>query len=160
MKNELKEKLEDIKFTAKALMTDEQLTKCKLAIHTAAVAAGLFGAMPIPFADALPISAAQITMVIEIGKAFDRKITKSAARAIITATISSILGRNIVKFIPVLGWVISASVAVTITEIAGWTTAVDFAREAAYADDEEETEEEETEKETEKEETEEEESDS
>ena len=43
--------------------------KCHAAIHSAATAAGAAGAIPIPLSDAVPITATQITMIIEIGRA-------------------------------------------------------------------------------------------
>ena len=113
---------------AKAIMTDEQVKKCSKIIHTASVASGAGACIPIPVMDAVPISAFQVTMVVSLGKVFNQKINESAAKAIISAAASTLVGRSIVKLIPVAGWGISAAVAAGITEAIGWTTAVDFAK--------------------------------
>ena len=53
---------------AKELMTKDQIRKCNVAIHTAAIASGVIGWLPIVVVDAVPITAAQVTMVIALGK--------------------------------------------------------------------------------------------
>ena len=45
---------------AKSLMSKDQLLKCGMIIHSAAAATGAEAFVPIPFADAIPISATQI----------------------------------------------------------------------------------------------------
>ncbi len=111
-------------------MTESQIAKCNAAIHTASVASGAAGAVPIPVADAIPITAAQVTMVLALGKIFDQELTDSAAKGIIGAAASTFIGRNVVKLIPVAGWIASAAVAAGVTEAIGWTVAVDFAKTA------------------------------
>lgn len=71
MAKDYKKKIADMRLEAGKLMTEDQITKCNIAIHAAAVAAGGAGFIPIPVADAIPISAAQVTMVgaLEIGRA-------------------------------------------------------------------------------------------
>ena len=83
---------------------------------------------PIPVADAVPISAAQVTMVIALAKIFDQKVSESAAKGLIGAAASTFVGRNLVKLIPIAGWIASAAVAAGVTEAIGWTIAVDFAK--------------------------------
>ena len=112
------------------LMSPEQLTKCNVAIHIAAGVCGLVGAVPIPLADALPISGAQILMTIRLGKVFDQELTKAAAKGLINSVLASWVGRNLVKLIPVAGWIVSAGVAVLTTEALGWSIAVDVAKSA------------------------------
>ena len=118
------------KSQAKQLMNKKQIKQCNIAIHSASTASAIAGAIPIPVADALPITAAQVTMVLALGKVFDKKITESVAKGLIGAVASSFVGRSIVKMIPLLGWGISAAVAAGITEAIGWTIAVDFAKDA------------------------------
>lgn len=132
MGNEWKTVIAEKKSEADKWMTCKQLTDCNLAIHTASVAAAASGAIPLPGVDAVPISAAQITMVIALGKVFGQKLTESAAKGIIGATASTFLGRNLVKMIPVAGWIVSAAVAAGITEAIGWTIAVDLAKKCKY----------------------------
>lgn len=122
--------IKEKKNQAKRLMKNDQIAKCNVAIHTASIASAAAGAIPIPVADALPITAAQLTMVIALGKIFDIKITESAAKGLIGAAASAFVGRNLVKLIPVIGWGVSAGVAAGITEAVGWTIALDFAKDA------------------------------
>lgn len=128
MAEQHKKVIEDKKKQAEQLMTKDQIAKCNVAIHTASIACAAAGAIPIPVADAVPITAAQITMVMALGKIFDVKITESAAKGVIGAAASTFVGRNLVKLIPVVGWGISAGVAAGVTEAIGWTIAVDFSR--------------------------------
>ena len=126
------------------LMSPEQLNKCNVAIHIASGTCGVVGAVPIPLADALPISGVQLLMTIRLGKVFEQKITKSVAKGLIESVLASWVGRNLVKLIPVAGWFVSAGVAVLTTEALGWSIAVDFAKSArkqweiehGYANDE------------------------
>lgn len=115
---------------AERLMNKSQITKCNIAIHTATAASAAAGVIPIPLADAIPITAAQVTMVIALGKIFDVKLTESAAKGLIGAAASTFVGRNLVKLIPFVGWVVSSAVAAGVTEAIGWTIAVDFAKDA------------------------------
>ena len=128
MANEYKKVTADKKREAKALMTDKQLKEVNIAIHTAAVAAGAGGIVPIPVMDSIPISAAQVTMVIALGKIFGQKVTESAAKGVIGAAASTLVGRSLAKLIPIAGWIASAAVAAGVTEAIGWTIAVDFAK--------------------------------
>jgi uncharacterized protein (DUF697 family) len=122
--------IRDKRLEAGKLMTEKQLVACNAAIHTASVASGVAGAVPISIADAIPISAAQVTMVLALGKVFDQKITESAAKGAIGAAASTFIGRSLVKLIPVVGWGVSAAVAAGVTEAIGWTIAVDLAEKS------------------------------
>ena len=130
MGKDYKKVLKDKRLEAGKLMTEDQIVKVNAAIHTASVASGAAGAIPIPVADAVLISAAQVTMVLALGKIFDQELTDSAAKGIIGAAASTFIGRNLVKLIPVAGWIASAAVAAGVTEAIGWTVAVDFAKNA------------------------------
>lgn len=127
MAKDYKKIIKDKRLEAGKLMTQDQLTKCNVAIHTATVASGACGFIPVPVADAIPISAAQVTMVIALGAIFDQEITSSAAKGLISAAAATFVGRNLVKLIPIVGWGISAAVAAGVTEAIGWTVAVDMA---------------------------------
>lgn len=129
MANEYKEVISDKKKEATRMMTGEQLKSCSIAIHTASVAAGAAGVIPVPVADAVPITGAQVTMAIALGKVFDKTLTESAAKALISAAATTFVGRALVKLIPVAGWIASAAVAAGVTEAIGWTLAVEFASE-------------------------------
>lgn len=131
------------KAESKQIMSSKQFHKVSAIIHTAATASALAGAFPIPMADAIPITAAQVTMVLSLGRVFSRKITESTAKAMISSAAATFVGRAIVKWIPFVGWGISAAVAAGITEAVGWTIAVEFAKSAKsvweheYSDEEE-----------------------
>lgn len=106
--------------------------KCHKIIHTATVAAGAAGAIPIPVSDAIPIGIAQITMIIALGKVFDITIGQSAAKSIASVGLASFVGRTVVtsalKLIPGIGSVVGAATAVAVTESLGWLVADDFYR--------------------------------
>lgn len=114
------------KSMAKEIMTDEQFQKCQFVIRTASIASGIAGVSPIPGTDILPISAAQTGMVINLGKIFEKDITLDTAKVIISATAATLIGRNLIKCIPVIGWGISAVVAAGLTEAIGWAIAVEL----------------------------------
>ncbi len=130
MQENYKNKTKQKKAEAEKIMTKKQLKQCNIAIHSAAVASGAAGVIPIPVMDAVPISAVQLSMVLALGKIFDQKITESAAKGLIGAAASTLVGRALVKFIPIVGWGVSAAVAAGVTEAIGWTIAVDFAKGA------------------------------
>lgn len=128
MAKDYKKAIRDKRLEAGNLMTEKQIAQCNAAIHTASVAAAAGGIIPIPVADAVPISAAQVTMVIALGKIFDQQISSAVAKGAIGAAASTFVGRNLVKLIPIVGWGISAAVAAGVTEAIGWTIAVDMAK--------------------------------
>ena len=113
---------------AKKLMTSSQSLKCGIVIHSAAVACGAAGMMPIPVVDAVPISAVQISMVLALGGIFHQKITESAAKAVISSAAGTLLGRTAVKLIPGVGWFVSGTVAAALTEAIGWIVAKEYAQ--------------------------------
>lgn len=124
-----KKKLKEARLEAGKLMTEKQIKACNGIIHTAATACAAAGFIPIPVADAIPISAAQITMIISLGKTFGVNIAEGAAKSIISAAAATLIGRTAVKLIPVVGWVASGVIAAGITEAIGWIAAVDFAKQ-------------------------------
>lgn len=114
-------------------MPKDLCDKCHAIIHTASTAAGTAGAIPLPLADALPISAVQITMIISLGKVFNLTIGRSMAEAIAGVGLATSSGRfvvsNLIKIVPgPLGPLVGAATAITITEALGWMVAADFYR--------------------------------
>lgn len=130
MTKKYKKAINDKKSQASRLMNKNQLTKCNLAIHSASAASAVAGAVPIPVADAIPITTAQVSMVLALGKVFDSNITESTAKGLIGAAASTFVGRSLIKLIPIVGWGVSAAVAAGVTEAIGWTIAVDLAKDA------------------------------
>lgn len=121
---------------SKVHMPKELEKKCHMAIHTATVAATAAGAIPIPMSDAVPITAAQISMIVALGKIFDITLSEAAAKSIMGVGLTQQAGRavasNILKAIPgvgiVMGGIVGASTAATLTEVLGWVVADDFYR--------------------------------
>lgn len=89
-------------------------------------------------ADAVPIGAAQVTMVVALGKIFGLSLSRAVAKSIVGVGITTNVGRtvasNILKAIPgvnaTIGSTVGAGTAVAITETLGWIVADDFFRMA------------------------------
>lgn len=121
---------------SKVHMPKELEKKCHIAIHSATAAAATAGALPIPMSDAVPITAAQIGMIIALGKAFDVTLSEAAAKSIVGVGLTQQAGRavasNILKMVPgvgtVVGGVVGATTAAALTEALGWIVADDFYR--------------------------------
>lgn len=121
---------------SKVSMPKELKKKCQVAIHSATATAAAAGAIPIPMSDAVPITAAQIGMIIALGNAFGVTLSEAAAKSIASVTLTQQAGRAVVsgilKSFPVvgtiIGGVISASTAAVLTEMLGWIVADDFYR--------------------------------
>ena len=58
-------------------MPKEQWNKCHAIIHGASGGAGAAGAIPLPLADTIPITGAQIGMIVSLGKVFDIEVSHS-----------------------------------------------------------------------------------
>ncbi len=121
---------------SKVHMPKELEQKCHQVIHTAAAAAAAAGAIPIPMSDAIPITAAQIGMIVKLGKVFDITLSEASVKAITGVGITQSAGRmlftNLVKLIPggglIAGGAIGAATAAALTEALGWLVADDFYR--------------------------------
>ena len=117
-------------------MTDSQRAKCHGIIHTASAAAAAVGGgmAQLPGSDAVPITAAQITMIISLGAVSDIPVSKAAAKSILYGFVGAASGRLVsqmlVGWIPGLGNAINATTAASITEGLGWKVADKFDREA------------------------------
>ena len=94
MAKEYKKIIIEKKNIADKLMTSEELKACNIAIHTASVAAGAEGVIPIPGVDAVPISATQAAMVFALGKIFEQKLTDSTVKALIGTAASTFADRK------------------------------------------------------------------
>ena len=121
---------------SKVHMPKDLEKKCHIAIHSATTAAAAAGAIPIPMSDAIPITAAQIAMIIAIGKVFGISLTEATAKSIAGVALTQQAGRavfsGIIKAIPgagtIAGSVIGATTAAALTEALGWVVADDFYR--------------------------------
>ncbi len=117
---------------SKVQMPKDIESKCRMTIHTAAVATGSAGAVPIPISDTIPISAIQVGMIVKLGRIFDVSLSEATAKSIANVALVQHIGRsvarNLIKKVPGVGWVISAATAATLTETLGWVIADDFYR--------------------------------
>ena len=121
---------------SKVHMPKELKKRCQLVIHSATAASAAAGAIPIPMSDAIPITAAQIGMIIALGKEFDITLSDAAAKSILGDGVTQQAGRavasNLLKAVPgvgtVVGGFIGASTAAALTEALGWVIADDFYR--------------------------------
>ena len=119
---------------SKVHMPKELKKRCQLVIHSATAASAAAGAIPIPMSDAIPITAAQIGMIIALGKEFDITLSDAAAKSILGVGVTQQAGRavasNLLKAVPgvgtVVGGFIGASTAAALTEALGWVIADDF----------------------------------
>ena len=112
---------------SKVKMDTATRQKCNKIIASAAAAAGLAGAAPIPLADTIPITAAQVGMVIALGKVFDLTISESAAKSVLSIMTAQTVGRavfaNVIKAIPgagaIVGGVVASATAGAVTTALG-----------------------------------------
>lgn len=84
-----------------------------------AIMAATVSAVPLPFATMPVLTALEVSMVSLLGQLYGQKITLSQAGGILSAIaggfVAKAIGRELIKFIPGLGAVISASWAATYT---------------------------------------------
>ena len=96
-------------------------------IHGSMVEAGIVGiaTAQVP-GDRFIIGAVQINMIIGIASEFGESLTKSAALALLSSQIATVMGveiaNGIIKYVPGIGNVTNAAVAISITESLGWGT--------------------------------------
>jgi len=108
------------------VLTCEERRKCGSIIHLASIAAGLVGSgmAQIPLSDAVLIAPIQIKMLVALGTVFGVELTESAAKGLFASLSASCIGRAtsqlLVGWIPVIGNLINAGMAVGITEAMGW----------------------------------------
>jgi len=113
-------------------MTDEQRTKCHAIIHAAAAASGGVGAglAQLPCSDSLAIIPIQVSMCLSLGAVFGIRLNQSTAEATLATATATMAGRGIsqvlIGWLPVVGNIINATTAASVTEIIGWGVASDF----------------------------------
>jgi uncharacterized protein (DUF697 family)/predicted GTPase len=94
------------------------------------IAAGTVAAIPLPFADLPVLTAIQVSMVGLLGKLYGQTLTRSQAGGVISAIAggfaAQLVARQLIKFIPGFGSVISASWAAAYTVALGEGACVYF----------------------------------
>ena len=78
-------------------MLEDRRDKCHAIIHGAAVTTAGIGAglAQIPLADSIPITAAQVGMVIAIAQVYDIDLAEGTAKALLGGFSASVVGRNV-----------------------------------------------------------------
>ena len=103
-KRKQEEKIEEV---------EHQEKKAREIVDMSSVAAGGVGVIPIPFADAIPISGIQLNMIYQINEKFN--VGTVIGASMIGRTVAS----NLLKFIPIVGSVASIGTAAAITKAMG-----------------------------------------
>jgi len=113
-------------------MLEDRRDKCHAIIHGAAVTTGGIGAglAQIPLADSIPITAAQVAMIVAIAKVYDIDLAEGAAKGLLGGFSASVVGRNVagvlIGWIPGIGNALKASTAAALTEAIGWAAVHHF----------------------------------
>lgn len=113
-------------------MTKEQTIACNTIIHTASASAGAIGAglAQLPCSDSLVLVPIQTAMVIAIAKVFGFELSDGVAKAAIASAAGTAVGRGIsqigIGWLPVVGNIINAATAASITEGIGWAVANEY----------------------------------
>jgi uncharacterized protein (DUF697 family) len=111
-------------------LTKDEKIKCNAIIHSASVATGAMGVIPIGPADTLMITPTQIGMIVSLGVVFNIRVSENLAKSILGGLALSVAGRavaaTILNFIPVVGWAIKGGTAAALTEAIGWTAVAHF----------------------------------
>lgn len=113
-------------------MLEDRRDKCHAIIHGAAVTTGGIGAglAQIPLADSIPITAAQVAMIVAIAKVYDIDLAEGTAKGLLGGFSASVVGRNVagvlIGWIPGIGNALKASTAAALTEAIGWAAVHHF----------------------------------
>jgi uncharacterized protein (DUF697 family)/predicted GTPase len=95
-----------------------------------AIAAGTVAAIPLPFADLPVLTAIQVSMVGLLGKLYGQTLTPAQAGGVVSAIaggfVAQLVARQLIKFIPGFGSIISASWATAYTVGLGESACVYF----------------------------------
>ena len=103
----------------------ERRKRCAAIIHSAsAVAGGAAGVAVFPGADSVAIAPVQVAMITALADEFDIPWTDGAVRSTLYATLGTMVGRGganlVLRWVPVYGNLVRATVAVSVTQALGW----------------------------------------
>ena len=115
---------------------DERRAKANETIHAAGIFAGAIGFLsPLPGADAVVISPLQAAMVLRLSSIYGVKPSEAALKAAAYAALGQLFGKGgarvMTAFLPGLGSVVRAGVAVGVTEAIGRSVVEKLEEEAA-----------------------------
>lgn len=120
-------------------MTNRETGLCNSIIHSASAAAAAIGGglAQVPASDNLLITPIQLTMAVSLGKVFGITLDQSAAKAAVASAAAATVGRAASQFFigwfPIVGNIINAATAASITEAIGWIMAKEFENQSVYA---------------------------
>lgn len=101
-------------------------------IASAASVSAAIALTPLPIVDFLPLIVTQSVMVLGIARIYNYKITLKRARELVVSFGIGFLGRSIFyelsKFTGLPGWMLSASIAVSMTVVMGYAAVIWFDR--------------------------------
>ncbi|MCQ2253858.1 MAG: hypothetical protein MJZ61_10435 [Bacteroidales bacterium] len=118
-------------------MTSTQRSKCASIIHTCAATVAVVNVIPVPGVGAAADVATLATMAVKLAGVFGKSITTSMAKALATAALgrqaAKIVVKEILKFIPFLGWLAAPAISAGTLEASGWTIANSMASGNFYS---------------------------
>src|SRR5215467_9035157 len=99
-------------------------------IQVCSIASAAIAIQPIPFVDLALLAPIQIVMVQAVGRVYGYRLDRKAVLEIISTFGASIVARHVViaaaKFVPVIGWLASVSMAYALTYAMGEVSACFF----------------------------------
>lgn len=115
-------------------MTKEQKNQCHIIIHAAAATAGGCNAFPVPGLGLAADTSALVGMAMALAAVFGKDLAASAAKGMAVVAIKrtmlkqplKIVGKELGKLVPFLGWAFAASVSAGLVEAAGWSLVEEF----------------------------------
>ena len=123
-KEKLMEEEKELEKKKKKNEINEKENEAREIVNLSSVAAGGVGVIPIPFADAIPISGIQLNMIYQINEKFgvelDAKTVITGLGSVIGASmVGRTVASNLLKFVPILGSAAGIGTAAAITKAMG-----------------------------------------
>ncbi len=118
-------------------MTNNQKNKCHAIIHSGAVAAAAGNAVPIPGLGVAVDMVVFTAMAMSLSGVLGGNIKEDAAKGLAMAALKrtalqqpiKVIAKEASKIIPILGSIVSASIAVAFLEAAGWALVNDIEKQ-------------------------------
>ena len=112
-------------------MTEEQHKRCAAIIHSHALLCGAGNAIPIPGLGVAADIVTMTTMTLCLASELGGKLTEEAAKGLAIATLKrtilrhpiKIISKELAKFLPLIGQMVSPVISVTLVEATGWSIA-------------------------------------
>lgn len=112
-------------------MTYDQETKCHAIIHSFSVAAGAGNAVPVPGLGLAADTTAMVGMTLALCNVFGGNVTESMAKTMAISALKNTmlkqpiktLTKELAKFFPIVGSMVSPTISIGLMEAAGWLLA-------------------------------------